>query len=619
MKVISTWAPAALAGRLLGSQSKAAPLPSRQKLYRALWAQARPCRKHLLMLLLFNLAATPLSLLYPWALKIVVDSVFGGLPLPAWLAWMVPASMPTATAALALAVALLLIVGTLVHVQILASWYLTTYTAQRMLLDFRSALFRHVQRLSLAFHNERPTSDTMYRIQQDAPSIQFLFVHGAIPLVSAVVAFTAMVVVTARLDWELAGIALAISPVLYLLARACTRRVRRRWHEVKEYDVRALSGVSESLSLLRVVKAFGQERRAHARFDHVARQHMEGQLWLAWVQGGFHLLVGVTLAIGTAAALYVGVRHVQQGVLTVGELIIVMAYLAHLYGPLNTISTKVPDMQEWLTSSERALSLFDELPEMEDDPRGRPLGRARGDVEFRNVTYAFNGRQPVLENVSFHIPAGSRVGIIGRTGTGKTTLVSLLMRFYDPTRGQVLLDGVDVRDYRITDLRNQFAMVLQEPVLFSASVCENISYGRPEASTAQIEEVAKAANAHDFITQLPRGYETEVGERGGRLSGGERQRVSIARSLLKDSPIQILDEPTSAVDIDTEAAIMGAIERLMEGRTTFMIAHRLSTLKMCDVILVLKDRGVAAVAYDVESAMQVLLGEESQAVAAGLS
>jgi ATP-binding cassette subfamily B protein len=287
--------------------------------------------------------------------------------------------------------------------------------------------------------------------------------------------------------------------------------------------------------------------------------------------------------------LYIGVQHVQSGILTLGSLLLVMAYLAQLYSPLETISKKMADLQASLVSAERAFTLLDETPDVIEKRDAQPIVRAAGAIAFREVSFAYPGGPPVLRHVWFEIASGSRVGIRGMTGAGKTTLISLLTRFYDPTAGQILLDGVDLRDYQLSALRNQFAIVLQDPVLFSTNIAENIAYARPQATHEEIIEAAKLANAHEFVTRLPNGYETQVGERGLRLSGGERQRISLARAFLKDAPILILDEPTSSVDAWTEDAIVAAMARLMQGRTTFMISHRPSTLKNSDVLLEIQD------------------------------
>lgn len=324
---------------------------------------------------------------------------------------------------------------------------------------------------------------------------------------------------------------------------------------------------------------------------------MSHQVQLALQQAVFNVLIGLTIAGGTAAALYIGVQHVRAGALTVGSLLMIMAYVAQVYQPLQTLTTKTTEMQAGLASLERAFMLLDQEPEIFEAKAALALGRARGEFEFRNVSFLYEESQHGLHGVSFHVPGGSRVGIVGATGAGKTTLLNLLMRFYDPSAGAVLLDGIGIQKYRIADLRRQFGVVLQEPVLFAASIAENIAYGKPDATDEEIVSAAKAAASHEFISALPDGYETQVGERGSRLSGGERQRISLARAFLRDSPILILDEPTSSVDIHTEAAIMEATECLMTGRTTFMIAHRLNTLKNCDMILVLDQGKLAEVKW----------------------
>jgi ATP-binding cassette subfamily B protein len=315
-------------------------------------------------------------------------------------------------------------------------------------------------------------------------------------------------------------------------------------------------------------------------------------------------LVGLTIAIGTATVLWLGVRHVQANSLTLGNLLLVMAYLGQLFAPLKIIGRKVGSLQGHLASVERAFLLLDEMPEVVERRDAKPLSCALGAITFRNVSFRYQDDRPVLHDVGFDVPSGTRVGLVGRTGAGKTTLVSLLARLHDVTSGQILLDGVDVRDYKLDDLRNQFSFVLQEPVLFSTDIAENIGYARPGASQEEIVRAARLANAHDFIASLPDGYHTLVGERGMRLSGGERQRIALARAFLKDAPILILDEPTSSVDLRTESAIMEAMERLMHGRTTFMIAHRLSTLKDCDLLVVIERGRVQEVRSDVSRAIQ---------------
>ena len=428
----------------------------------------------------------------------------------------------------------------------------------------------------------------IYRIQYDAPTIQWVTLDAFIPLVSSVLTLAAMIVVMARIDWSLALVALTIAPVLFVISQFYSRRLKLRWREAKDLESATLSIVQEVLSAVRVVKAFAQEDREQERYVSHARRNLREQIRLALVSGSFGLIVGVCIATGTAAVLFLGARQVQAGHMTLGDLILVMSYLALLYTPLQTVSKSAASLQGSLVSAERVFELLDQAPEVLERPNARPIARARGQIAFENVSFAYNPDRPALREISFEVSAGARVGIAGTTGAGKSTLVSLLLRLYDPSSGRILLDGVDLRDFRVRDLRNQFAIVLQDTVLFSCSIAENIAYARPEATEAEVIAAAQAANVHDFIARLPQGYKTEVGERGVQLSGGERQRISLARAFLKDAPILILDEPTSSVDVNTETAIMEAMRRLMHNRTTFMIAHRLSTLDICDVRLQLE-------------------------------
>ena len=551
--------------------------------------ECRSCWPHLLGIAGLSILSLPLTLLYPLPLKVVVDSVLGTQPLPSWLVRWVP-FLRLRAASLEAAIGILLAIALVVSIQSLAAWWLQTYTGEKLVWDFRARLLDHVQRLPLMFHDRYGATDSVYRIQHDAPSIQYVTIQGLVPLMTAVFTLVAMIVVTARMDLVLALIALTITPALFLLSLGCSRIVRKRSETIKNLDSSALAVIQEVIGSIRVIKAFGQENREHDRFVRRSAKRMSQQVRLSIQQAVFNVLIGLTIAIGTAAALYFGVRHVRAGTLTIGSLLMIMAYIAQIYQPLQILTGKVTDLQVWLASLDRTFVLLDQQPEIAERPGARKLASAKGEFEFRNVSFAYDDTGRGLHDLCFRIPAGSRVGIVGTTGAGKTTLLNLLMRFYDPICGAVLLDGHDIRDYRIADVRRQYAVVLQEPVLFAASIAENIAYGKPDASDEEIIDAASAAASHDFILNLPEGYETQVGERGSRLSGGERQRISLARAFLRNSPILILDEPTSSVDVHTEAAIMEATERLISGRTTFMIAHRLSTLKSCDLVLVL-DQG----------------------------
>jgi ATP-binding cassette, subfamily B, bacterial len=562
-------------------------------LYRRLAALARPYRPHLAALVVLSLLATPLALLLPVPLKIAVDSALGSHPLPGFIAAVVPGGTPSHDEALVIAIALLVMVAVLTQLQQFAVAVLSSYTGERLLMRLRAVLFRQVQRLSLAYHDARGTADSTYRIQYDATSIQWIAVTGLIPVIEAGFMLAGMLYVTARIDWQLALVAMVCAPVLFALISFYKPRLRRGWRSAKELESSAMAVVQEVLTGLRLVKAFGQEEREQHRFVARSTQGMSARIRLSAVEGLFGLLIGLATAAGTAVVLYVGVRHVQSGRITLGELLVVMGYLAQLYVPVQTLSRQVGKVQAALASAERVFRVIDQEPDVPERRGARALPRATGGVEFRAVTFAYAPGREALDDISFEVAPGRRVGIAGRTGSGKSTLASLLMRFYDPAQGQILLDGVDLRDYRVADLRNQFALVLQDPILFSTSILENIAYARPDAQNGEIVAAARAADAHDFIMRLPDGYDTIVGERGATLSGGERQRISLARAFLKDAPILVLDEPTSSVDVGTEAAIMRAMDRLMAGRTTFMIAHRLQTLASCDVRLEIEDGRLA--------------------------
>jgi ATP-binding cassette subfamily B protein len=553
-------------------------------LLRRVWKEARPHARLIVGLFALSVLGAPLSLLAPLPLKLAVDCGIQGLPLPGPLAALLPAGTSGA-AAIAVAAALLVALTILSQAHSMAVALLRALAGERLLSSFQSRLFLHAQRLSLAYHDTHGSADVVYRIQRDASSLQTLTVDGVTPFVSAVVLLVGMFTVAARLDMQLACIALAVTPVFLVLAHVFRSRLRERSREVKRLESSAQGVLHEVFGALRVVKAFGQEEREGERFLRSSRAGIRARLRLSFAEGRFDMLVALTTALGTGAVLFVGAGHVHAGVLTLGNLLVVLSYIARIYEPVRTISKKALSMQSALASAERAFAILDERPEVVERPGALPLQRAHGRVSFADVAFGYSAEQPVLEHVSIDVEPGMRVGIAGRTGSGKTTLLGLLARFHDPTAGAIRLDGIDLRDLRLADLRSQFAVVLQETVLFSASIAENIAYARPGASEAEIVAAAKAAEAHDFITALPDSYDTQVGERGMQVSGGERQRIALARAFLKDAPILLLDEPTSALDPGTEGAILASMERLMRGRTSFLISHRPSALVPCDLVL----------------------------------
>ena len=558
-------------------------------LYRRLMLQARRCWPHLGLIGLLTFVYTPLKLMVPVPLAIAVDSVIGDKQLPGWLQSVTPdAWQSTAGSMLWLAVGILIAVGLMTAVLNISLYLVKCYTSQRMILDFRALLFRHAQRLSLQYHDKSGSTDTTYRIQYDAPAVRQFAMDGVIPFISSMLMLCGMFTVMFLLDWQLALIALGVCPALLILVKRWSPILREGWREVAQRESSAMSVIQETIGSLRVVKAFGQEKREHDRFMHEATSSMRRIIRVSLSQCLFEVSTGLVLLLGSGAILYIGVRNVQSGSLTVGELLLVWTYLAQINAPLLSISSQLTTMQKSLTSAERSFALLDATPDVQEKPDALPISKAKGAVVFEDAGFAYESDTPVLSGVSFAAEPGQMIGLVGHTGAGKSTLVNLLIRHYDPSQGRILLDGVDLRDYKLKDLRDQYALVLQDSVLFATSLRENISYARPDATDEQVVAAAKAANAHQFISQLPQGYDTVIGERGQTLSGGERQRVAIARAFLRDAPILILDEPTSALDSKTEADILSAIRDLMKGRTTFVIAHRLSTIRAADQIIVLE-------------------------------
>ena len=412
-------------------------------LYRRLLRQARPYWLHLAGLFGIGLLASPLALLDPVPLKIVFDSVLGSHPLPAYVRAVLPSEVLGSAGALLVAIGLLLGVAALTQLQALANRFMQAYVGERLVLGLRTQLVQHAQRLSLSYHDSKGSADSLYRIQQDAAVIDKIMVEGIIPFVAAAVTLVMMIAVTLRLDWQLALVALGVSPPLFVLSRLYRPRMRRQSRQVKKLESSALAVVQETLGALRVVKAFGQESHETDRFVHRSTEGVAARIRMALMEGRYGMLVGLTSALGTAAVLFIGVRHVVEGVLTVGQLWMALRYLDKLYEPLKTISKKAAGIQSYLASAEHAFALLDEQPEVPERPNARPIGRARGAVAFRHVSFAYGPDRPVLHDVSGDIAPGTRLGIVGATGAGKTTLISLLTRFYDPTEGQVLLDDVD--------------------------------------------------------------------------------------------------------------------------------------------------------------------------------
>ena len=569
------------------------------KLFKRTLLQARNFWPHITALFLIQLLVIPLALMRPLALKILIDCGFGQVAVPGYISFLFPQNFQFDFKTIVFIAALLIILVALIeNIIAVFAWVFETFTGEKMVLKFRTVVFNHIQRLSLAYHDSKGISDSIYRMQWDTIGVRTFLLDNISPLIQSVITLLSMIIVMFFIQWQLAIIALCVIPPLFILTRLSTKLLNRTWTQVKEDESMAMSVVHEVLSSLRIVKAFGQENNENTRFVKQSDKALKGQMKVAWSGAIFNFLVAMVFATGTALFIYFGALYVQSGKMTLGDLTLVITYLGMIFGPLQSISKNLNNTQSSITSLKRVYALLDQEKEVKETSHSIHLTRANGSFKFSDVSFSYKEDKPVLQHVSFEISAGDRVGIMGSTGSGKSTLISLLMRFYDTTGGAILIDGNDIRNFKLADYRDQFSIVLQEPVLFSTTIRENIIYGKPDATEKEIMDAAKAANAHDFIIKCTDGYETQVGERGMQLSGGERQRISIARAFIKDAPVLILDEPTSSVDIKTEALIMEAMERLMKGRTTFMITHRLDTLSTCNVILHLEEGRVVDVVKD---------------------
>jgi ABC-type multidrug transport system fused ATPase/permease subunit len=467
--------------------------------------------------------------------------------------------------------------------------YVKTRINTGMNLRFAADLFNHLLRLSFKYHDQTTVGDSIYRVNSDTGFVSTMIWSNFRHVLTAVVTFAGMLWIVVRLDWQVALLALGVVPVQYISVGLYGRLFNEKAKRIKIMESKAQSFMQEALSCLRVVKAFGQEEREHGRAVDQRWRAVRARIHLDLQESIFSFALRFLSRIDRSAVLLLCAYHVFQGRLTIGSLLVVMTYVGQLQDPIDAIGGVLTDMQDSLVSAERVFEVLDVEPEIKDRPGAKALERVDGTVVFEDVSFGYDPSRQVVHRISFEARAGEVVALVGPTGAGKTTIASLLMRFYDPDSGRVTIDGEDLRDLSVQTLRDNVALVLQESVLFSGSIRDNIAYGRPGASLEEITEAAGFANAHDFISRLPDGYESPVGERGVRLSGGERQRIAVARAFLKNAPVLVLDEPTSSLDSRTEGVILDVLDRLMAGRTTFIIAHRLSTIRYADQILVLEN------------------------------
>jgi len=527
------------------------------------------------------------DLLKPWPLQLVIDHVLGGKPLSA--SWLADLSAGTLLVVACIALVLVNLGSGLLA---LLHNYTSIGVGQHMVNDLRGALYAHLQRLSLAFHGRQKVGDLMYRITADSFAVQTMIMNGLLPIVSALVLLAGMLAVLIPIDPLLTLLSLTIVPALFALIAVFNRRIATIATEVRERESMVYTLVQWAMSSIKVVQAFTKEEEEYGRFIGASRASLKATLSLYSWQTLYSAAVNTVIAIGTALVVYVGARSVLSGHLSLGQLVVFISYLAQLYVPVNQITQSWGLIAGARIGAQRCFEILETEADLKDGPRAFPPQGARGAVEWQQVSFRYRPEMPVLREVSLRIEQGTKVAIVGATGAGKSTLLSLVPRFFDPSTGRVLIDGVDVRDYRLKSLRQQIAMVLQPPLVFPISLRDNIAYGRPGAGDAEIERAARLARIHDLIVSLPQGYATVLGDNAS-LSEGEKQRLTIARAILRDAPILVLDEPTSALDVETEALVMEGIARLTEGRTNFIIAHRLSTVRSADLILVLRDGVIA--------------------------
>lgn len=557
------------------------------KVFRWSLGYLRRYRSQVLLLLIVTVIEIASGLLLPWPLKFLVDHVLGAEPIPSWLAWGVTFIGTNKLSLLVLGCVAYLLSHLLSEFISVAHTQMQVGIGQKLIFDLRRELFGHLQNLSLRFHLSQGTGETIYHLENDAYCVESLTLSGILPLLSSALTLGAMFFILVTIDWQVALMSLVIVPFLLLVNRYYSERIVERSERVKEMEAGVLNLVHEVFTGIRVVKAFGRELYEQQRFHREGATTLEARMKLTLQESFFAAMINVVTTAGTAIVLFVCGYRAVQGKISVGEMLVALNYLGSVFGPLTTMSHTFGNVQASVASARRALRTLLTSPEVEDLPEAIEAKKLAGHVEFRNVHFAYTEDQPVLKGISFTAQPGQMIALVGLTGAGKTSLVSLIPRFYDPTAGQVLLDGHATRQYQLRSLREQIGIVLQEPVLFSGTIADNIRYGRLEATDEEVMAAAKAAAAHEFIMRKPDGYQTLLGDEGTQLSGGERQRISIARAFLKNAPILIMDEPTSSLDAIAESSVFTALRRLMVDRTTIVIAHRLSTVRDADQILVL--------------------------------
>jgi len=547
------------------------------------------------IILIAMLVQTAMSVAGPWPLKIILDNVVGTHKLSPEMTHLLgpllrgEGKMKIAEAAAIAAVVIALIGATMSYI----ANYFTTSVGQWVANDLRIKTYHHLQQLSLQYYDTHETGTLLSTVTADVQTIQGFASSATLGIIVDMFTIIAMLIVMLWLNWDFTLIAVAITPFMLLLVSRFKKTVKKATHQVRKEQSKIVEVVEQGLQSMRVTKAFGRQELAEAQLAEVSQATVNASLKARRIKALLSPIVAVTVSLCTAFVLYRGSSLILAGVMTAGGLTVFLSYLSKFFKPVQDLATMTNTIAQAAVGVDRIRAILDADTVIPQRAEARDPQTLRGEIEFQNVAFSYNDEAKVLTDVSFSIKAGQMVGVVGPTGCGKSTIVSLIPRFYDPTGGSVKIDGVDLRDYKFLALRDQIGYVLQETILFAGSVRDNIAYGRKDVTEAQILEAAKLANADEFIQRMPHGYDTMVGERGDTLSGGQRQRIGIARAIVRNNPILILDEPTAALDTESEQLVMEALERLMKGRTVITIAHRLSTIRDADKIVVLKGGVVA--------------------------
>jgi ABC-type multidrug transport system fused ATPase/permease subunit len=573
----------------VATPTRAADTPSggKTRLVREL---LRPYRGWIAIILLAMLVETAMSLAAPWPLKVILDNVVGTHKAPQWLAPFQSSLFGHSKMQLAaLAGIITVLIAALGAVASYIDNYYTESVGQWVAHDLRMRVYDHLQHLSLGYYDSHQTGALLSTITDDIKTIQGFASSSTLDILVDLLTIVGMLGIMLWLEFDFALVAVAVSPFLLLFVARLNRAVKRATHEVRHHQSDIVAVVEQGLESIRVVKAFGRQELEESRLDDVSQATVNAALKARRVKSLLSPAVTTVVALCTGFVLWRGTALVLADVMTVGALTVFLAYLSKFFKPVQDLAKMSNTLAQTSVAMERVQTILDTQAMVPERADAREPGVLTGALTFDHVAFAYDPASPVLKDINFSIAPGQLVGVVGATGGGKSTVVGLIPRFYDPGAGRVLIDDVDLRDYKLQGLRSQIGFVLQDTVLFRGTVRDNIAYGRPDASEDEIVAAANLANAHEFIARMPKGYDSLVGERGLTLSGGQRQRIGIARAIIRNAPILILDEPTAALDTESEKLVIDALERLMKGRTVITIAHRLSTIRDAHKIIVLKD------------------------------